>query len=237
MILIYFLYLQLILVFALSTKVPHPSEFKDMIFSSDKQFLPLHFSSSKSNFRIINGFQAILGQFPHAVFLLMKSNTNKTFGCGGSLIRSNWILTAAHCLMNKVHGYAYAGVVDIFRGPYGFADKFELDQMFPHQNFTLNNPNFECDIGLIMLTEDMPLNQYISVIDLPSNCLDCVNTNGAADITVTGFGYTNINAPGVSSLKYITMAVMENLECQKFFEIPIQDSMLCSNTSLGMTTW
>lgn len=82
----------------------------------------------------------------------------------------------------------------------------------------------------------MPQNQQIGVIDLPGNCLEYININGV-EITATGFGSTDANKPGISSLKYITMEVMDKLKCQKFFKIPIQDSMLCSNTSLGMTTW
>lgn len=154
--LIHLVCLQLILHSAISSKIPHPSEFNDIIFSPDVQPFPLQHNSTKTSSRVINGFPATLGQFPHAVFLAMKSNTNKTFGCGGSLIKSNWILTAAHCLRNKIYGYAYAGVVDVIKGPYEYAEQFELNQMFPHQNFISNNPNFEYDIGLIELKEDVP---------------------------------------------------------------------------------
>ncbi|CAG9810545.1 unnamed protein product [Chironomus riparius] len=234
--LIHSILLLIILHLTFCSEIPRPSEFNDITFASDDpKGIKSQENLLRTNLRVINGFPATLGQFPHAIFLLMKSDTNKNYGCGGSLVKLNWILTAAHCLKNKMYGFAYAGVVDIFRGPYGSAEKIELDQMYPHPKFMTSNPNFQYDIGLIKLLEKFPETLNIGTIDLPCNCPEHYNINGV-EITATGFGSTDVKTPGVSPLKYISMTVMEQTVCQKYFEIQIQDSMLCSNTSLGMTT-
>jgi secreted trypsin-like serine protease len=44
--------------------------------------------------RITNGYTAYHGQFPWQVALFI----DKSAFCGGSLISSQWILTAAHCV-------------------------------------------------------------------------------------------------------------------------------------------
>jgi secreted trypsin-like serine protease len=44
--------------------------------------------------QIIGGEEASLGQFPWQVFI----TTDGVSICGGSLIRVQWVLTAAHCI-------------------------------------------------------------------------------------------------------------------------------------------
>jgi secreted trypsin-like serine protease len=44
--------------------------------------------------RVIGGITAYRGQFPWQVALRVE---NYSYFCGGSLISSKWVLTAAHC--------------------------------------------------------------------------------------------------------------------------------------------
>ncbi|EDS31864.1 serine-type enodpeptidase, partial [Culex quinquefasciatus] len=48
--------------------------------------------------RIVGGSYATLGQFPFQVAVHYGNGF-----CGGSLIRSNWVLTAAHCVYDSNH--------------------------------------------------------------------------------------------------------------------------------------
>jgi secreted trypsin-like serine protease len=43
--------------------------------------------------QIVNGEDAVLGQFPWQAYILIDS----MYICGGSLILEDWVLTAAHC--------------------------------------------------------------------------------------------------------------------------------------------
>ncbi|CAG0904568.1 unnamed protein product, partial [Cyprideis torosa] len=52
-----------------------------------------------TDMRIINGYDAKLGQIPHQVSL-QKNEDNSHF-CGGSIISNEWIVTAAHCIKGK----------------------------------------------------------------------------------------------------------------------------------------
>lgn len=51
-------------------------------------------SCSILNGRIVGGLEARGGQFPHQISLRFKGSHN----CGGSIISSKYILTAAHCV-------------------------------------------------------------------------------------------------------------------------------------------
>ena len=48
--------------------------------------------------RITNGKDAAEGQFPYQAGLSLRVNSFQSAWCGGSLIGSTWVLTAAHCV-------------------------------------------------------------------------------------------------------------------------------------------
>ena len=51
----------------------------------------------KTQVRIIEGEHADIKDYPFIVKIYEKNGTY--FSCGGSIIRADWILTAAHCVM------------------------------------------------------------------------------------------------------------------------------------------
>lgn len=51
--------------------------------------------------RMVQGYDAILGQFPYYAFLRILKRQKQNL-CGGSLISNEWILTAGHCITNAI---------------------------------------------------------------------------------------------------------------------------------------
>lgn len=186
--------------------------------------------------RIISGMSADIGQFPFMIFLMITDLANETMGCGGSLIKMDWILTAAHCLQDQFYGYAFAGVVDLQNGSIAWKGFFDRSQMFIHEHFTMEN-YFDNDIALIKLNKNIPCSKNVGIVDLPCYCDGLYDLDGI-QVTTMGFGTTNGNVSMVNlKMNYAVMEVMPVCQCKKFFPFPIFDSMICTSTGSGMSSW
>ncbi|EDS42872.1 trypsin [Culex quinquefasciatus] len=116
--------------------------------------------SNACNGRIIGGYQADISQIPFQVAL----NLNRGPSCGGSLISSRWVLTAAHCVqrlgttnelqvrINSTYGLAHGRVVDI-------------ESFVMHPKY--NPLSIDYDFALLELEEEIELGEEFYAAELP----------------------------------------------------------------------
>ncbi|XP_014253144.1 transmembrane protease serine 9 [Cimex lectularius] len=108
--------------------------------------------------RIVGGTVANTRQFPYYTGLIRKKYFNRTLSlaCGGSLIRSNKVLTAAHCYDKSEPNWMdeYVAVFDIRdrckRQYDGFSDITYVDM---HPLWNTNTKN--CDLAIATLQENV----------------------------------------------------------------------------------
>lgn len=184
-------------------------------------------SSSLDQFaaRIVGGSSAYPGQFPYQVALLRARRVS----CGGSLIASNWVLSAAHCVVftsdNRVIAPSQitilAGTVNIGQG--GITRG--VQRIIPHERYArLRN-----DIALLRLLQPYQLDGLIQTIALasepppPSPTLQGTN---ARDIIISGWGRLSTNGPLPSILQYNRAAALTSLQCFRQYGI-INRGVLC----------
>jgi hypothetical protein len=111
---------------------------------------------SKQHSRILNGTQAMLGDFPFHVLL----ETDLHYYCGGSLIKADWVLTAAHCIHDLHRAVIYSGV--------DLADtviwKSVSEYIVEHKGNS--KTNFIHDIGLVKLFDVPPETSEFDVVQI-----------------------------------------------------------------------
>lgn len=186
--------------------------------------------------RIINGSPAVQGQFPYALVLLIKS-ANESFLCSATLIKKNWILTAGHCLENRVNGSAIGAIVRSNSTSTVRID-FTQSNMFIHPQYLLNSSVIANDIALIKLPSEFPCSGNIRTIDYScSTCGMSSDLNGV-EVTIAGYGMTDPNVALTSiALNYASMNIITNSQCQPFFGNPIYDHIMCGDTNVGRGLW
>eukprot|EP00095_Tigriopus_kingsejongensis_P009897 maker-scaffold470_size172058-snap-gene-0.30 protein:Tk09897 transcript:maker-scaffold470_size172058-snap-gene-0.30-mRNA-1 annotation:"transmembrane protease serine 9-like" len=130
------------------------------------------FLAKESNvlLKIVDGTQSRLHAFPWAASLSFVGGFH---GCGGSLIRNDMIITAAHCV--ETPGFAEfirvtLGEHDLSRpDETSFTVTRRVKRVILHPSYTAFLIGLPGDIALIILEDPVPFNQGIKPVCLPTN--------------------------------------------------------------------
>ncbi|XP_041592656.1 transmembrane protease serine 12 isoform X3 [Vulpes lagopus] len=138
--------------------------------------------------RIIGGTAAQIGAWPWVVSLQIQSGRILAHICGGSLVKNNWVLTAAHCTKDARDPLMWRAVIGTnnINVHHPYSKKIKVKAIIIHPGFNLET--FVNDIALFHLKKAVRYNEYIQPICLPFDIFQKLDQN--TKCFISGWGRT-----------------------------------------------
>ncbi|CAH0475616.1 unnamed protein product [Peronospora belbahrii] len=175
--------------------------------------------------RIFDGSEANPSQFPFVVSLRKDKAGGKTY-CGGTLIASQYVLTAAHCVKTDV-ATIYASIGSASGSGTSDGQQIKVIRGYRHPKY--NQSAHLYDIGMFKLEK---------AVEAETIELGAVNgsDNKVGHIaTVAGWGLTETGSQSLL-LEKVNVPIISNAECNKQYNNRITEGMLCAGDGEGKDT-
>lgn len=172
---------------------------------------------------IVKGKKADRDQFPWLVAYYRQTRQTTEPICGGSLISSKLVVTAAHCIQGKKQSVAlkaenslfYAGKYDIHSIIEDFNQKSFASELIVHPDWNPHSTEYDSDIAIAVLKDSLEFKTLVKPICIwreTESQFDIIGKNGS----VAGWGYNEANKDGVSQYPmFVDIPAVDYFDCAK----------------------
>ncbi|NXF94103.1 FA10 factor, partial [Eubucco bourcierii] len=161
----------------------------------------------------------------HCPWQVLIRNSKDIGFCGGSLISTRWVVTAAHCLDLVRPHHVTVGDFDKYQREFK-EQKIKVEQSWTHPHYDSNNYN--SDIALLYLSSNVILNEYAIPICLPSPNLATLLSEEGRIGMVSGWGATHHRGSSLRFLMKVRLPIVSLETCQQSTERLVTDNMFCA---------
>uniref|UniRef100_A0A8C2Y835 pancreatic elastase II n=1 Tax=Coturnix japonica TaxID=93934 RepID=A0A8C2Y835_COTJA len=176
--------------------------------------------------RVVGGENARPFSWPWQVSLQYQSSGQWHHSCGGTLIATNWVLTAAHCISSNTKYRLLLGKYNLAAEEQGSVTA-SPEKIIVHQRWNPYNVANGYDIALIKLTQHVTLSDKIQLACLPA-AQSILSSNTAC--YVTGWGRLQTNGALPDDLQQGLLLVVGYATCSQpsWWGSTVKTSMVCA---------
>ena len=172
---------------------------------------------AKRTTRIVGGQETETNEYPWMVALVNPGQ--KTPWCGGSLVSSQHVVTAAHC----THGHTAASI-EVLVGEHDTSDstaaRHNVSAITNHPSY--NHSSLDFDFSILTLEAPINISTAAAPVCLPASLP--LYTGSLA--TVTGWGLTSEGGSGSPTLREGNVTILSNEQCTTSYGSRINRSVL-----------
>uniref|UniRef100_A0A8C3GPJ8 pancreatic elastase II n=1 Tax=Cairina moschata TaxID=8855 RepID=A0A8C3GPJ8_CAIMO len=176
--------------------------------------------------RVVGGENAVPYSWPWQASLQYQSSGKWYHTCGGTLIATNWVLTAAHCISSSLQYRVLLGKYNLAEEEKGSVTAFP-EKFVVHEKWNSYNVANGYDIALIKLTGHVTLSDQIELACLPASG-SILSSNTAC--YVTGWGRLQTNGALPDKLQQGLLLVVSYATCSSptWWGSTVKTNMVCA---------
>ncbi|XP_018417742.1 PREDICTED: coagulation factor VII [Nanorana parkeri] len=194
--------------------------------------IPLR-KKKKTLYRIVGGEDCPKGECPWQARLVLDK-THETI-CGGTLIATNWVVTAAHCVKP-----AFVNALTVVLGDHKIS-KFEgteqerkVVEIIIHEDYRKVTANYDHDIALLRLNASVNYTDYVVPMCLPETPFAVrVLLHHGSTSTVSGWGRLLELGVTPDILKRAKLPRVKSQQCREQTGLNITENMFCAGYTDG----
>ncbi|XP_003216690.1 chymotrypsin-like elastase family member 1 [Anolis carolinensis] len=180
----------------------------------------------KGNERVVGGYEARKHAWPSQISLQYASGGSWYHTCGGTLLRPNWVMTAAHCVDRNMNFRVVVGDHNIYQNE-GTEQYISVGRKYIHPSWNSNNVAGGYDIALLQLSQSASLNSYVQLGALPPSGQILPNNNPCY---ISGWGMTRSNGQLATVLQEAYLPVVDYSTCSSssYWGSTVKNTMVCA---------